>query len=101
MPPLPAWKPNSTEPSNDAERRVRPTLAARVVLALVAAYKVLLSPYFTGSCRFQPSCADYMTAAVRAHGAARGSWLGLKRLARCHPWGGCGIDPVPSSATHH
>jgi putative membrane protein insertion efficiency factor len=68
-----------------------------VVLALLRAYKVLFSPLFTGSCRFQPSCADYMAEAVRRHGAARGVWLGTRRLARCHPFGGHGLDPVPRS----
>jgi putative membrane protein insertion efficiency factor len=69
--------------------------AAAVVLGLLRAYKILLSPLFTGSCRFQPSCADYMAEAVRRHGAARGVWLGARRLARCHPFGGHGLDPVP------
>lgn len=68
---------------------------AAAVLALLRAYKVLLSPLFAGSCRFQPSCADYMTEAVRRHGAARGVWLGVRRLSRCHPLGGHGLDPVP------
>ncbi len=69
--------------------------AAAVVLALLRAYKYLISPLFSGSCRFQPSCSDYMAGAVREHGALRGTWLGLRRLARCHPFGGYGVDPVP------
>jgi hypothetical protein len=72
-----------------------PGAAATVVLVLVAGYKVLLSPLFTGACRFEPSCSDYMAEAVRRHGAARGGWLGLRRLARCHPFGSHGFDPVP------
>lgn len=72
-----------------------PSSAASVVLALLRGYKVLISPLFTGSCRFQPSCSDYMAGAVREHGALRGTWLGLRRLARCHPLGGFGLDPVP------
>ena len=87
-----------TEPWNVAERPVPPHgpgVAAVAVLALLSAYKLLLSPLFTGSCRFQPSCADYMAVAVRAHGAGRGVWLGLRRLAPCHPFGGHGFDPVP------
>jgi putative membrane protein insertion efficiency factor len=67
------------------------------VLALLRAYKLLISPLFTGCCRYQPSCADYMAEAVRVHGAARGVWLGLARLARCHPFGGHGFDPVPAA----
>jgi uncharacterized protein len=46
-------------------------------------------------CRFEPTCSQYFLEAVEAHGVLRGSWLGLKRLARCQPWGGCGHDPVP------
>ena len=69
--------------------------AAAVVLALLRAYKLLLSPFFAGSCRFQPSCSDYMAGAVRLHGVRRGVWLGLRRLARCLPFGGYGVDPVP------
>lgn len=87
-----------TEPWNVAERPVPargPGVAAVGVLALLSAYKLLLSPLCAGSCRFQPSCADYMADAVHAHGARRGVLLGLRRLARCHPFGGHGFDPVP------
>ncbi|MCX6927725.1 MAG: membrane protein insertion efficiency factor YidD, partial [Verrucomicrobia bacterium] len=48
-----------------------------------------------GRCRFTPSCSAYALAALRQHGALTGSWLALKRIGRCHPWGGCGHDPVP------
>jgi putative membrane protein insertion efficiency factor len=70
-------------------------MAAGVVLTALKAYKVLLSPLFTGSCRFYPSCSDYMAEAVTLHGPWRGIWLGCRRLARCHPLGGHGVDPVP------
>lgn len=66
-----------------------------VVVTLLKGYKLLISPLFTGCCRFHPSCADYMKQAVELHGAARGVWLGLRRLARCHPLGSHGFDPVP------
>ena len=72
--------------------------AARAALALLRAYKVVVSPWFAGSCRFVPSCADYMTEAIVRHGAARGIWLGTRRLSRCHPLGGHGLDPVPPAA---
>jgi uncharacterized protein len=89
-----------TEPWSVAETPGRapapgPDLAARAALALLAAYKVLLSPHFAGSCRFEPSCSAYMADAVRTHGAIHGVWLGLRRLARCRPFGSYGFDPVP------
>jgi putative membrane protein insertion efficiency factor len=72
-----------------------PSVQARVVLALLRAYKVLISPLFTGSCRFTPSCSEYMAEAVVRHGLLRGGWLGVVRLSRCRPFGGHGVDPVP------
>jgi putative membrane protein insertion efficiency factor len=66
-----------------------------LVLTLLKAYKLLISPLFTGCCRYYPSCADYMAEAVRVHGSVRGVWLGARRLARCHPFGSHGFDPVP------
>lgn len=73
--------------------------AATVVLALLRAYKLFISPLFTGCCRYQPSCADYTREAVTLLGVRRGAWLGIRRLARCHPLGGHGFDPVPLSHT--
>jgi len=70
---------------------------ARGVLGALTLYKALVSPLFTGSCRYLPSCSDYMSEAVKRHGAAAGTVLGLRRLARCQPLGGCGHDPVPES----
>jgi putative membrane protein insertion efficiency factor len=70
-------------------------VATAAVLGVLAAYKSLFSPLFAGSCRFEPSCSDYMSQAVRTHGAMRGTWLGMKRLARCRPFGGYGVDPCP------
>lgn len=68
---------------------------ARLVLSLISVYKLLISPLFTGCCRFEPSCSNYMSEAIVTHGAARGIWLGLRRLVRCLPFGGHGFDPVP------
>jgi putative membrane protein insertion efficiency factor len=76
-----------------------PSGPARVGLALIRAYKVLLSPWFTGSCRYVPGCADYTSEAVARFGLLRGSWLGARRLGRCHPLGGHGLDPVPHRHT--
>jgi putative membrane protein insertion efficiency factor len=66
-----------------------------VALALIRGYKFFLSPFFTGSCRFQPSCADYAAVAIERHGLIRGHWLAVRRLARCHPLCAAGYDPVP------
>jgi len=62
-------------------------------------YKALFSPLFAGSCRYYPSCSAYMAEAVTVHGAAKGVWLGLRRLGRCHPLGSHGVDPVPPVAS--
>jgi putative membrane protein insertion efficiency factor len=70
-------------------------LAVRAALLALRSYKLLLSPLFTGACRFHPSCSTYAADALRAHGLARGLWLAARRLARCHPLGGSGFDPVP------
>ena len=73
----------------------------RVLQLFVRAYQVLISPVLRvivgpgGGCRYEPSCSRYFYEAVETHGAWRGGWLGLKRLGRCHPWGGDGLDPVP------
>jgi hypothetical protein len=68
---------------------------ARVLLAFVRGYQLLLSPILGGSCRYIPTCSHYMAEAVRRHGAASGAWLGIRRLSRCHPFGPSGFDPVP------
>ena len=68
---------------------------------LVRAYQLLISPALPPRCRFLPSCSDYAMEALAKHGAARGSWLALRRLLRCHPWGGSGYDPVPDAAPRH
>jgi uncharacterized protein len=62
---------------------------------LIRAYQLVLSPLLLPSCRYLPSCSDYAAEAIARHGAARGCWLALGRLLRCHPWGGSGYDPVP------
>ena len=71
--------------------------AARLALVLLRGYKLLISPFFAGSCRYLPSCADYARDAVVLHGALKGSWLALRRLSRCHPLCEGGHDPVPLS----
>ena len=65
------------------------------LVALIRAYRWLVSPLLGPACRFEPSCSRYAEAAVVRYGALRGSWLALRRLGRCHPLGGSGFDPVP------
>jgi putative membrane protein insertion efficiency factor len=66
-----------------------------VVRALIRAYQILLSPLFAGSCRYYPSCSQYTYEAVTRYGWLRGSWMGIKRIGRCHPFAKGGYDPVP------
>jgi putative membrane protein insertion efficiency factor len=61
---------------------------------LIRAYQVVLSPWSGGACRFTPSCSAYAIEAIERHGAWRGSLMALRRVARCHPWGSAGFDPV-------
>jgi hypothetical protein len=58
-------------------------------------YKACISPFTPASCRFTPTCSQYALEALKKHGPIKGLWLSIKRIARCHPWGGSGYDPVP------
>ena len=68
---------------------------ARLLVLLIGGYRRFLSPLLGRHCRYEPTCSAYALEAVTTHGALRGSGLALKRIARCHPWGGGGLDPVP------
>ncbi len=70
-------------------------LLAWPLLTLVWLYRYTISPFLGNNCRFQPTCSEYAIEALREHGAFRGTWLAANRIARCHPWGGSGYDPVP------
>jgi len=74
-------------------------LPQTVLIGLVKAYRLLLSPWLGSACRFEPSCSAYSLQALQQHGAARGSYLTLRRLARCHPWCDGGLDPVPPAGS--
>ncbi|HVM79706.1 MAG TPA: membrane protein insertion efficiency factor YidD [Stellaceae bacterium] len=63
-------------------------------------YKLFVSPLLPPACRYLPTCSDYAAEAIEKHGALRGTWLAARRLARCHPWGGSGYDPVPEPEAH-
>jgi putative membrane protein insertion efficiency factor len=66
-----------------------------VAIFLIRVYQWLLSPFIRQNCRFVPSCSRYAIEAIQVHGVVRGTWLALRRIGRCHPWGACGYDPVP------
>ena len=77
---------------------MRLSWTSRLGVAMVHGYQLLISPLAGGACRFEPSCSRYAAEALGTHGAARGSVMALRRLCRCHPWGGAGYDPVPAPA---
>jgi len=85
-----------------------------LIRLVIRGYQVCISPtlsWLTGQpnagCRYEPTCSRYFLEAVETHGILRGSWMGIKRIGRCHPWGGQGYDPVPprnhpsDHCTHH
>jgi putative membrane protein insertion efficiency factor len=66
-----------------------------ILIALIRAYQLFISPLLGNHCRFYPSCSQYAREAIEHHGALRGGWLAIRRLLRCHPWHPGGVDPVP------
>ncbi len=73
----------------------RSSPGARALVVLIRGYQRGLSPLLPPACRYSPSCSSYAVEAIQVHGAMRGGWLALCRIARCHPFGGSGYDPVP------
>jgi putative membrane protein insertion efficiency factor len=71
--------------------------AARAIVAPIRLYQRLLSPLLGPRCRFHPSCSEYAAGAILRHGVLRGSYLGIRRLLRCHPWNAGGVDRVPDA----
>jgi putative membrane protein insertion efficiency factor len=67
----------------------------RLLLGSIRLYQLTLSPWLGRTCRYEPTCSAYAMEAIETHGARRGVWLAVKRIGRCHPWGGAGYDPVP------
>ena len=70
-------------------------LLQRLVILPVRFYQRAVSPLLPPACRYTPTCSQYMVEAVAKHGALKGLYLGIRRILRCHPWGGSGYDPVP------
>lgn len=82
-------------PEASRGRRPAASLPARPLILLVRLYQLALAPLIGGQCRFRPTCSHYAIEALSRCGAWRGTWLTVRRLLRCHPWGGSGHDPVP------
>ena len=72
-------------------------MLAKPLIGLVRLYRVAISPLLGMNCRYQPTCSSYAIEALQRHGVWRGGWLAIRRIARCHPWGGSGYDPVPGN----
>lgn len=72
----------------------------QILILLLKAYRVVISPLYGNVCRYYPSCSAYALRAVETHGAVKGSWLAGRRLLRCHPWALGGYDPVPGTPEH-
>jgi putative membrane protein insertion efficiency factor len=70
-------------------------------LFLIRLYQVAISPFTPSTCRFEPTCSSYFTQALKSHGLLNGSYLGIKRILSCHPWGKSGYDPVPIKKCKH
>lgn len=70
-------------------------MVAGILTAVIRFYQSAVSPWTPASCRFTPTCSEYARQAILTRGAGSGSWLALRRILRCHPWGGHGYDPVP------
>jgi uncharacterized protein len=75
-------------------------LPQQFLVGIVKGYRLFLSPWLGSACRFEPTCSVYSIQALETHGAAKGSYLTLKRLCRCHPWCEGGADSVPEKSTH-
>jgi putative membrane protein insertion efficiency factor len=86
-----------TAESGRQEAEAQFSAGARVLTAAITGYRRFISPLLGPHCRFAPSCSAYALEAVRTHGALRGSWLAVRRLARCHPFNPGGFDPVPQA----
>lgn len=77
------------------------SLVTLLLSGAIHIYRLCLAPLLPGQCRYLPSCSQYGLEALHQHGPAHGSWLILRRLLRCHPWGGHGFDPVPPPIPPH
>ncbi len=77
------------------------SVGVSVLVFIIDAYRLLLSPWLGRSCRFEPTCSNYAKAAIQRFGPIKGSWMALRRIGRCHPWHPGGYDPVPEKKASH
>lgn len=68
-----------------------------ILSRFIRGYQLVISPLLGSNCRYQPTCSAYAMEAIKIHGGLKGGWLAIRRIGRCHPWGGSGYDPVPNS----
>jgi len=95
MPPGGTLRPNTVPHSSGLQRYSERPISVRVALAAIRGYQLLIRPLLTGSCRYLPTCSQYAAEAIVTYGALRGGWMAIRRVLRCHPFGGAGLDPVP------
>lgn len=74
-------------------------MVRRILIGIVKAYRLAVSPWTPAACRYTPTCSAYAVEALERHGTLRGGGLALRRIGRCHPWGGLGYDPVPTGSS--
>lgn len=82
---------------NNEKQPRRKSILTVVLVGFVRFYQLFLSPLLGANCRYQPTCSHYAIEAMRVHGGLKGGWLAIRRIMRCHPWGGFGYDPVPDA----
>lgn len=82
-------------PREGAGRVIR--MIRELMVLPIRLYRLLISPLLPAACRYHPSCSAYALEAILRHGLIRGGWMSISRIARCHPWGGEGLDPVPEA----
>lgn len=70
-------------------------LLKQMLILPIRFYQYCISPLFPAACRYTPTCSSYAIEAIKKHGPIKGTWLAIRRICRCHPWGGSGYDPVP------
>jgi putative membrane protein insertion efficiency factor len=92
--------PPAASPVDLSPRAVAGIVVGGAFRGLIGVYQLFISPLLLPSCRFEPSCSHYAQEAIAAHGPVYGLVLTVKRLLRCHPWGGNGYDPVPPHSDH-